>query len=118
MLPMIVLRRLNCVLEPTKDAVLAANKQLKAAKTSPNAFPKLLTKVVDRKRKQPLYNTSAYTFQKLLDDSENIAPTSSNTSTVLQTSRSGSLSADTRWCIAGRLRIRTGILMEGKWSGS
>ena len=74
MLPMIVLRRLDCVLEPTKDAVLKQHKRLLAARTPEKALPRLLTKIVDADRKQPLYNSSAYTFQKLLDDSENIAP--------------------------------------------
>ncbi|WP_119419983.1 type I restriction-modification system subunit M [Desertibaculum subflavum] len=74
MLPMVVLRRFDCVLEPTKDAVLDEHKRLVAAKTAENALPRLLTKVVDAKRKQPLYNTSPYTFGKLLGDSENIAP--------------------------------------------
>jgi type I restriction enzyme M protein len=74
MLPLVVLRRLDCVLEPTKDAVLKEHKRLKAARTPEKAWPRLLTKIVDKKRKQPLYNTSSYTFQKLLADSENIAP--------------------------------------------
>src|SRR3984957_4217037 len=74
MLPVIVLRRLDCVLEPTKDAVLAKYKQLRAAHTPEKALPRLLTKIVNFDRKQPLYNISPYTFQKLLDDSENIAP--------------------------------------------
>jgi type I restriction enzyme M protein len=74
MLPMVVLRRLDCVLEPTKDAVLKEHKRLLAARSPEKALPRLLTKVVDPNRKQPLYNTSAYTFEKLLDDSENIAP--------------------------------------------
>lgn len=74
MLPMVVLRRLDCVLEPTKEAVLKEHKRLLAARTPEKALPRLLTKVVDSARKQPLYNTSAYTFSKLLDDSENIAP--------------------------------------------
>ena len=74
MLPMVVLRRLDCVLEPTKEAVLKEHKRVMAARTPEKALPRLLTKVVDPNRKQPLYNTSAYTFQKLLDDSENIAP--------------------------------------------
>jgi type I restriction enzyme M protein len=74
MLPMVVLRRFDCVLEPTKDAVLKEHKRLVAAKTPDNALPRLLTKIVDAKRKQPLYNTSPYTFEKLLGDSENIAP--------------------------------------------
>ncbi len=74
MLPMIVLRRLDCVLEPTKEAVVAEYERLLAAGMPPEAIPKLLTKVVDLKRKQPLYNTSPYTFARLLGDSENIAP--------------------------------------------
>ncbi|TXC68267.1 SAM-dependent DNA methyltransferase [Sphingorhabdus soli] len=74
MLPMIVLRRLDCVLEATKDAVVKEHERLIAAGTSEKAIPKLLTKVVDPDRKQPLYNVSRLTFAKLLDDSENIAP--------------------------------------------
>jgi type I restriction enzyme M protein len=74
MLPLVVLRRFDCVLEPTKERVLAEHKRLIGAKTAENAIPRLLTKVVDVKRSQPLYNTSPYTFAKLLDDSENIAP--------------------------------------------
>ena len=74
MLPMVVLRRLDCVLEPTKDAVVAEHRRLVAAGTPENAIPRMLTRVVDKNRKQPLYNTSPYTFQKLLGDSENIAP--------------------------------------------
>ena len=74
MLPMIVLRRLDCVLEPTKDAVVKEHARLVAAGTAEKAIPKLLTKIVDPDRKQPLYNVSPFTFEKLLGDSENIAP--------------------------------------------
>lgn len=74
MLPMVVLRRLDCVLEPIKDAVLKEHARLIAALTPESAVPRLLTKVVDPDRKQILYNTSYFTFQKLLGDSENIAP--------------------------------------------
>lgn len=74
MLPMVVLRRFDCVLEPTKDAVVAEYDRLVAAGTPENAIPRLLSRVVDKKRSQPLYNTSRYTFARLLDDSENIAP--------------------------------------------
>ncbi|MEA3539707.1 MAG: class I SAM-dependent DNA methyltransferase [Pseudomonadota bacterium] len=74
MLPMVVLRRLDCVLEPTKDAVLAEHARLMAAGTPENAIPRLLTRVVDKDRKQPLYNISPFTFARLLHDSENIAP--------------------------------------------
>lgn len=74
MLPIVVLRRLDCVLEPTKDAVLAEYARLQAAHTPEKALPLLLTKMVSADRKQPLYNTSPFTFAKLLGDSENIAP--------------------------------------------
>ena len=74
MLPMVVPRRLDCVLEPTKDAVLSEYDRLRDAHTPAEALPRLLTKIVNSDRKQPLYNTSSYTFQKLLGDSENIAP--------------------------------------------
>jgi type I restriction enzyme M protein len=74
MLPMVVLRRFDCVLEPTKGAVVDEYARLLAAGTPERAIPKLLTKIVDpQRRRQPLYNTSPYTFAKLLDDSENIA---------------------------------------------
>lgn len=74
MLPMIVLRRLDCVLEPTKDAVLKQYEKLLARDTPEKAMVKLLGKAADPARKHPLYNTSPYTFVRLLDDSENIAP--------------------------------------------
>jgi len=74
MLPMVVLRRLDSVLEPTKDAVLVENARLVSAGIAERAIPKILTKVVDKNRKQPLYNTSPFTLAKLLGDSENIAP--------------------------------------------
>jgi type I restriction enzyme M protein len=74
MLPMVVLRRLDCVLEPTKDAVLKQHEKLLARGTPEKAMVKLLGKAADKDRKYPLYNTSRYTFARLLDDPENIAP--------------------------------------------
>lgn len=74
MLPMVVLRRLDCVLEPTKEAVLKEHARLKAAGTAENAVVRMLTKIADPSRSQPLYNVSPFTFAKLLGDSENIAP--------------------------------------------
>jgi hypothetical protein len=71
---MVVLRRLDCVLEPTKDAVLAEYARLQAARTPESAVPRILTRIVSSDRTQPLYNISPYTFSKLLGDSENIAP--------------------------------------------
>ena len=74
MLPMVVLRRLDCVLEPTKDAVLKKLKELEAQRTPPAAMDRLLGNAADPKRKYPLYNTSPYTFARLLGDGENVAP--------------------------------------------
>lgn len=73
MLPLVVLRRLDCLLEPTKDAVLKQHEKLLAKGTPEKAMVKLLGKAADSDRKHPLYNTSRYTFARLLDDPENIA---------------------------------------------
>ncbi|MBK1699428.1 type I restriction-modification system subunit M [Thiococcus pfennigii] len=74
MLPMVVLRRLDCVLEPTKDAVLRQREKLEAQQMPEAAMDRLLGKAADPNRKHPLYNTSPYTFERLLGDAENIAP--------------------------------------------
>lgn len=74
MLPMVVLRRLDCLLEPSKDAVLAQFEKLTAQNTPAPAMERMLGKAADPKRKHPLYNTSRYTFERLLGDPENIAP--------------------------------------------
>jgi len=67
MLPMTVLRRLDCVLEPTKEKVLAEEKKLAGGKVK-NIEP-LLCRVSG----VPFYNTSRYTFEKLKGDPDNIA---------------------------------------------
>jgi type I restriction enzyme M protein len=64
-LPLTVIRRLDCVLEPTKQAVLERHKQL-AGKIE-NVEP-VLEAVVD----DQFYNTSPLSFTKLLDDPDNI----------------------------------------------
>jgi type I restriction enzyme M protein len=74
MLPIVVLRRLDCVLEPTKDAVLTEYAKLVAQNVPESAMERLLGRAADPRRKHPLYNTSPFTFQRLLGDSENIAP--------------------------------------------
>ncbi|MEY6433304.1 class I SAM-dependent DNA methyltransferase [Thioalkalicoccus limnaeus] len=74
MLPMVVLRRLDCVLEPTKDAVLEQREKLEAQQMPEAAMDRLLGKAADPSRKHPLYNVSPYTFARLLGDAENIAP--------------------------------------------
>jgi type I restriction enzyme M protein len=63
-LPLTVLRRLDCVLEPTKTDVLKQAKGL-----TPEAADIVLRKVTS----VPFYNTSPLDFQKLLGDPNHIA---------------------------------------------
>ncbi len=60
-LPMTVIRRLDCLLEPTHDAVLAMKEKLDTAKIA-NQGPALA-----QAAKQPFYNTSQFTLRRLLD---------------------------------------------------
>jgi type I restriction enzyme M protein len=73
MLPMIVLRRLDCVLEPTKAEVLKQYAALKKKGLSDAGIEKALAKVASKGRQQPLYNVSPYTFARLLDDPNGLA---------------------------------------------
>ncbi|MBD2538661.1 class I SAM-dependent DNA methyltransferase [Coleofasciculus sp. FACHB-SPT36] len=74
MLPLIVLRRLDAVLEPTKKAVLEAKAKYEAMGLEGDAFEKAISKVaIGGDRQQPLYNLSEFTFQKLLEDSDGLA---------------------------------------------
>lgn len=67
-LPFTVLRRLDCVLEGTKDIVLVKLKQL------PESADHLMREtMLNMAAGQNFHNTSPYTFQKLLDDPDNIA---------------------------------------------
>jgi type I restriction enzyme M protein len=74
MLPMVVLRRLDSVLEPTKDAVLKEYDKLTTQNMPESAMERLLGRAADPTRQHPLYNTSPFTFRRLLGDAENIAP--------------------------------------------
>ena len=67
MLPMTVLRRLDCVLEPTKDKVLNKFKSLKGGKV------KNLEPILNKVAGQAFHNTSKFTFEKLKGDPNNIA---------------------------------------------
>jgi len=64
-LPMTLLRRLECVLEPTRDAVL---EEYEARKDL--GIP--LEKILVRKSGHNFYNTSKYTLSKLLSDPNNL----------------------------------------------
>ena len=67
-LPLTVLRRLDCVLEPTKAEVLARCESLKGGPLG-NTEP-----VLNHVAKQAFHNTSRLDFPKLTDDPANIAP--------------------------------------------
>jgi type I restriction enzyme M protein len=64
-LPFTVLRRLDCVLEPTKAAVLAEKEKREKGKVNPEPF--LL-----RKSKVHFFNTSALDMKRLMGDQMNI----------------------------------------------
>jgi hypothetical protein len=72
MLPLTVLRRLDCVLEPTKDKVLARLKSLQGGKI------KDLEPLLCRVSGVRFYNTSRFTFEKLKGDPNNIAANLTN----------------------------------------
>ena len=65
-LPLTVLRRLDCVLEPTKAAVLEADETLPV--TLQNRDP-----VLEQEAGQSFYNTSHHTFATLLGDPDHVA---------------------------------------------
>jgi type I restriction enzyme M protein len=64
-LPFTVLRRLDCVLEATKDAVLKEKEKREAAGLNPEPF-------MLKKSGQLFYNTSPLDMKKLLGDQDNI----------------------------------------------
>lgn len=73
MLPLIVLRRLDLVLAENKEKVLEEKKSLESKGITGAALEKALARIAAKDRKQPLYNTSGFTFEKLLGDAPNIA---------------------------------------------
>jgi type I restriction enzyme M protein len=66
-LPLTVLRRLDCVLEPTKDKVLRKATELKG-QPEPQ-----IEKLLQKESKQKFFNTSKYTFERLASDPNNVA---------------------------------------------
>lgn len=63
-LPLTVIRRFDCILEETKDAVLSKYEEVKKLPMKDILLRKASGKA--------FYNTSKYTFEKLLDDPDNI----------------------------------------------
>lgn len=67
MLPLTVLRRLDCVLEPTKEKVLEKQKSLAGSKF------KNIEVILNNVAGPSFHNTSPFTFEKLKGDPDNIA---------------------------------------------
>lgn len=68
MLPLIVLRRFDCVLEDTKARVLAEHERRKGGKLEDEALDRILNKAAG----QRFHNRSPLDFQKLTGDPDNI----------------------------------------------
>jgi type I restriction enzyme M protein len=75
MIPLTVLRRLDCVLEETKDDVIAMHQRLK---TEGKYDVETIEKMINRKFKLTFHNTSEFTFQKLLGDPDKLAANLAN----------------------------------------
>ncbi|WOI12643.1 class I SAM-dependent DNA methyltransferase [Thalassospira lucentensis] len=73
MLPMTVLRRLDLVLQPSKDNVIAEYERLQASGLEGEALHKVLARKASGGRQQPIYNISPFTFEKMLGDPPNVA---------------------------------------------
>jgi len=73
MLPLIVLRRFDLVLAENKQKVLDEKKRLEERGITGAALEKALSRIAATDRKQELFNTSGFTFDKLLGDAPNIA---------------------------------------------
>jgi type I restriction enzyme M protein len=65
-LPLTVLRRLDCVLEPTKQQVLVRAAQMKGKADN-------LDLILERASGQKFYNTSKLDFRRLLDAPDDLA---------------------------------------------
>ncbi len=70
MIPLTVLRRLDCVLEESKDRVLKMYRKLKADEKYDD---EAIEKIINNKFKLNFHNTSDFTFKTLLDDADKLA---------------------------------------------
>src|SRR5260221_4361181 len=72
MIPLTVLRRLDCVLEKSKADVIAMHKRLKAETKIKDGEkvakhdPETIEKIINQKFKLPFFNISELTFETLL----------------------------------------------------
>src|ERR1700684_1468265 len=69
MLPLVVLRRFDCVLADTKSKVLAEFEPRKGAKLKDDALDRILNKASGHR----FHNRSSMTFQTLIGDTPNLA---------------------------------------------
>src|SRR5207244_12902859 len=81
MIPLTVLRRLDCVLEESKADVVALHKKLasetklnEAGKTVPKYDAETIEIIINQKFKLNFHNTSDFTFKNLLGDEDKLAP--------------------------------------------
>lgn len=72
-LPLTVLRRLDCVLIPTKEKVLAQHMKYEAAAKADENTLKNREHVLNRLAGYKFHNVSAYTFPTLVADPDNVA---------------------------------------------
>lgn len=70
MIPLTVLRRLDCVLEKSKEDVIAMHKSLKA---SGKHDAETIEKIINKKFDLNFHNISEFTFAKLLGDPDKLA---------------------------------------------
>ncbi len=73
MLPMTVLRRLDCVCEPMQAKTRARHDQLKSEGKTDDIIDTILETEAKKNINQPVFNKSKYNFKTLLDDPDNIA---------------------------------------------
>lgn len=75
MIPLTVLRRLDCVLEASKNQVIAYDRKLK---DEGKYNDETIEKTINQKFKLSFHNTSDFTFQKLLGDPDKLAANLNN----------------------------------------
>ncbi|WP_347275276.1 class I SAM-dependent DNA methyltransferase [Candidatus Kuenenia sp.] len=75
MIPLTVLRRLDCVLEATKEDVLKEYKKLTDQKKHDK---ETIEKIINKKFNLTFHNTSKFTFQKMLGDADGLAKNLNN----------------------------------------
>lgn len=75
MIPLTVLRRLDCVLAGTKDKVIAMHQKLKA---EDKYDTETIETIINKKFDLNFHNTSNFTFQTLLDDPDKLAANLTN----------------------------------------